>query len=88
MRQPLALMQSPILNERVEANDDSRVQRLLDSYDDNGRVIEELFIATLARAPSSDEREIALAELGRDRTRGAENLQWALINNVEFFFNH
>lgn len=88
LRQPLALMQSPILNERVEANDDSRVQRLLDSYDDNGRVIEELFIATLARAPSSDEREIALAELGRDRTRGAENLQWALINNVEFFFNH
>jgi len=47
-----------------------------------------LFLATLARSPSKDEKQVALAELSNDRTRGAENLQWALINNVEFFFNH
>lgn len=87
LRQPLALMQSPVLNERVKAEKDSRVQRLLDSYDDDGRVVDELFLATLARSPSSEERMVALEELSRDRTRGAENLQWALVNNVEFFFN-
>jgi hypothetical protein len=88
VRQPLALMQSPILSERVKADKDSRVQRLLDSYADNERVVDELFLATLARSPSEDEKQVALAELSDDRTRGAENLQWALINNVEFFFNH
>ena len=88
LRQPLALMESPIVSERVKAELDSRVQRLLDSYDENGKVVHELFLATLARAPSDEEREIALAELAGDRTAGAENLQWALINNVEFFFNH
>ena len=88
LRQPLALMQSPTVSDRVKADNDSRVQRLLDSYDDNDRVVDELFLATLARDPSAAEKEVALAELAEDRTRGAENLQWALINNVEFFFNH
>ena len=88
VRQPLALMQSPILSDRVKADEDSRVQRLLDSYSDDERVVDELFLATLARSPSMDEKQVALAELSNDRTRGAENLQWALINNVEFFFNH
>ncbi len=88
LRQPLALMQSPVLSERVRAGADSRVQRLLDSYDDDHRVVEQIYLATLAREPSPDEERIALAELRTDRTKGAENLQWALINNVEFFFNH
>lgn len=88
LRQPLALMQSPVLSARVQADNDSRVQRLLDSYDDDSRVVEEIYLATLAREPSPDERRVALTELGAGRTKGAENLQWALINNVEFFFNH
>ena len=88
LRQPLALMQSPVLNDRVTAEEDSRVQRLLESYNSDERVVDELFLATLARRPSVEEMQVALDELGRDRTRGAENLQWALINNVEFFFNH
>lgn len=88
LRQPLALMESPIVSERVKAEKDSLVQRLLDSYEDDGTVVDELFLATLAREPSSAEREVALAEFAGNRTSGAENLQWALINNVEFFFNH
>lgn len=88
LRQPLALMQSPVVSERVEAGGDSRIQRLLDSYEDDGKVVDEIFLATLARSPSEGERQVAVAELADDRMRGAENLQWALINNVEFFFNH
>ena len=88
LRQPLALMESPVVSERVKADKDSLVQRLLDSYDDDGTVVSELFLSTLAREPSVEEKQVALAELADDRMRGAENLQWALINNVEFFFNH
>lgn len=86
--QPLLLMQSPVVNDRVLAKKDSRVQRLLDSYPDNGRVVDEMFFGTLSRAPSAAEREVALKALAANRTEGAQNLQWALINLTEFFFNY
>ena len=41
-----------------------------------------------ARPPSGEEKEIALAALNNDRVAGAENLQWALLNSVEFFFHY
>lgn len=87
--QPLLLMQSPVVNDRVLAAKDSRVQRLLDTYkDNNARVIDELFLATLSRMPSKPEKDVALQAMEQDRTRGAQNLQWALINQVEFVFNY
>jgi len=87
--QPLLLMQSPVVTERVRAEKDSRIGRLLASYpNDDARVVEELFLATLSRPPSATEREVALAALAKDRVEGAQNLQWALINQVEFFFNY
>ncbi len=87
--QPLLLMQSPVVNDRILAAKDSRVQRLLDTYkDNNARVVDELFLATLSRMPSKPEKEVALQAMEQDRTRGAQNLQWALINQVEFVFNY
>ena len=84
---PLALMQSPVVTDRVIAKDDSRLKNLLDRYD-NDRVVDEMFLGTLSRPPSSEEKTVALAALNTDRVTGAENLQWALINSVEFFFNY
>ncbi len=87
--QPLLLMQSPVVAERVRAEKDSRVARLLASYPgDDGRVVDELFLATLSRPPSAAEKEVALAALAKNRSEGSQNLQWALINQVEFFFNY
>jgi len=86
--QPLLLMQSSVVNDRVLAAKDSRVQRLLDAYKDNARVVDELFLATLSRMPSKPEKEVSVQALEQDRIRGAQNLQWALINQVEFVFNY
>jgi hypothetical protein len=87
--QPLLLMQSPVVNDRVLAKKDSRVERLLASYkDDNGRVVDELFLATLSRPPSDAERQVGTSALAKDRVAGAQDLQWALVNQVEFFFNY
>jgi hypothetical protein len=73
----------------VLAAKDSRVQRLLDTYKtDNARVVDEMFLATLARPASSGEKQVALDAMASNRVEGAQNLQWALINQVEFFFNH
>lgn len=50
--------------------------------------IGKLYLATLSRNPLDDEMRIAMAELERDRRRGLENLQWALLNSPEFLFNY
>ena len=52
------------------------------------RVVDELFLATLSCDPSAEEKQVALAAIDKNRVEGAQNLQWALINQVEFFFNH
>ena len=51
-------------------------------------MVDELFLATLSRPPSDAEKQVALAALAKDRVAGAQDLQWALINQVEFFFNY
>jgi hypothetical protein len=86
--QPIMLMRSPVVNDRVLAANDSRVQRLLDTYkNDNGKVVQELFVATLAREPLPEEKALAVSVLDRNRVEGAQNVQWALLNLVEFLYN-
>jgi len=85
--QPIMLMRSPVVNDRVLAAKDSRVQRLLDSYKDNGKVVEELFLSTLSRQPMPEEKALAVSFLDRNRVDGAQNVEWALLNLVEFLYN-
>lgn len=87
--QAMLMMQSSVVIDRVLAKNDSRVQQLLDTYkSDDARVIDELFLGALARPATTEEKQIALDTMKRSRTEGAQNLQWALLNHVEFFFNH
>jgi len=50
-------------------------------------VVEELFLATLSREPSPPEKALAVSALDKNRVEGAQNVQWALINLVEFLYN-
>ena len=81
------LIRSSVVNDRVLAANDSRVQRLLDAYKDNGKVVDELFLGTLSREPLPDERLYAVSVLDKNRKEGAQNVQWALLNLVEFLYN-
>jgi hypothetical protein len=85
--QPIVLMRSSVVNDRVLAEKDSRVQRLLDTYNDNGKVVDEMFMSTLSRDPSPAERALAVAALDANRVEGAQNMQWALLNLAEFLYN-
>ena len=81
------LIRSSVVNDRVLAANDSRLQRLLDTYQDNGKVVDELFLGTLARMPLPQERTFAAALLSEKREENAQNVQWALLNMVEFLYN-
>jgi hypothetical protein len=86
--QPLLLMRSPVVTERVLAEKDGRVQNLLNTYKDDGKVVEEMFLSTLSRYPSAGEKELSLEALAKNRVEGAQNLQWALLNLSEFLYNY
>jgi hypothetical protein len=85
--QPILLMRSPVVTDRVLAAKDSRVQRLLGAYMDNGKVVEELFVATLSRAPIPEEKALGIRVMEQNRVEGAQNIQWALLNLAEFLYN-
>jgi len=89
-RQALLLMNSPFVKKKVQASGGTRVEQVLKTYkpEQNDKLIEELYLWTLGRFPSGEEKEAALRALAADRQRGAESVAWALINNPEFLFNH
>ena len=86
--QAMLLMQSRIVTERVAAKGGTRVEQLLKDVPDDRSLVKKLYLTTVSREPSGPELETALTALGTDRKKGAENLQWALINSPEFIFNY
>lgn len=86
--QAMVLMQTKVVSERVLALGNSRVEQLLSAGISDAEIVEQLYMATLARAPLAAEQRVALTAVAKDRRRGAENLQWALINSPEFVFNY
>jgi len=85
--QALLLMSSKIVNDRVLAQDGSRVQQLLDAGKTRDQIIEELYLSSLSRWPTPAERQAILPYMD-DMKTGAQNLQWVLLNSQEFALNH
>jgi len=86
----LTMMNNTFVMNRIHnANAGSTVQQLLRSTTEPFAIIEGLYLATLDRFPSTDEITIAAAVMKRlGNQRGAESLQWALLNKLEFLFSY
>jgi hypothetical protein len=76
------------VNQRVRAEKGSRVEQLVKSDKSNEQIVEELYLATLSRPPLAREKELAVSWLEADRKQGAEDLQWSLLNKLDFIFNY
>jgi hypothetical protein len=85
--QALLMMKSTVVNDRVQASAKGRVAELVDSPRSDDEIIDELYMATSARTPSTAERAVARRALTGDRARGTEDLLWALLNSPEFLVN-
>ena len=59
-------------------------------YPNNADISETLYLATLSRRPSPDERKLAEAHVAGlpDRTEALRDIQHALINSNEFLLRH
>jgi hypothetical protein len=72
----------------VKADPSTRVGKLLASNKSDEEIINELFLASLSRQPTSDEVKVAKELMTTDRKRGTENVEWSLLNSAEFLLNH
>ena len=86
--QAIMLMNSSFVTKRVQAANGSLVEQLVKSAKSNAEIVETLYLATLSRYPLAQEKQLALSWLEQDRKQGAEDLQWSLVNKLDFVFNY
>jgi hypothetical protein len=87
--QALSLLNDPNLVSRVRAsNAASTVAKTLNATKDPAQITDALYLATLSRFPTAAERAAAITYLkSGDLTKKTEDLQFALLNKLEFLFN-
>ena len=65
--QAMMLMNSPFVNRRVRPEGGSRVEQLVKSSKTSAEIVDALYLATLSRYPTADERQLATSWLDKDR---------------------
>jgi hypothetical protein len=86
MPQSLLLMNSPLVENLIQAERDTRLGRLLEAFDDDQEALEELYLIVLSRQPTDEELTICqthIADLD-DRNTAFEDIFWSLLNSTEF----
>ena len=88
--QAVLLMNSPFVKDKVKIAPGSFAAKLIERKPplSNDEIIDELYLRFLIRPPTGDERAMARTLLSENKTQGLEDLQWLLVNKVEFIFNY
>ncbi len=85
--QALGLLNNALVVNKVRATGGGLVTTLVnDATLTNDDIVDQLFLATLSRLPTAQERSQALEMLSASRANGAEDLQLVLINKLDFLF--
>ncbi len=90
MAQALHLMNSPALEAKL-AHAGGQLGRMEKTHADDAALARQLYLTIYNREPSTAERERAVQHLGSrraQRRKAAEDLAWAMLNSMEFIFNH
>lgn len=88
--QAVLLMNSPFVKDKVKASTGSFLSHLLEQKPalTEDEIVEELYLRFLVRPPTADERSMARSLVSENRKQGFEDLQWLLLNKVDFIFNY
>jgi hypothetical protein len=87
--QALQLINGPAVNDRLR-NPANRIGKLIAEKKADQVILNELFLVTLTRLPSSEEESSLLGHVSAapDKRKAWEDVHWALINSKEFLFRH
>lgn len=89
LAQALHLVNDYTLNAKI-ADKTGRLGQLLQENRSDAEILDDLYLAALARQPTPEERQIVkelLAEIP-NREEGWQDIMWTLLNSSEFVFNH
>ena len=92
----LMMYSNLVLKKLRSATEGSRTRALLEerppwTWRDQAtlkQLVEEIYLCTLTRLPTDEEMTTSVAHLQDHRDKGLENLQWALVNKLEFLVNY
>ena len=89
MTQALLMISGGLLNRKV-TDGSGRIAKLVKASTPADQVVTELFLCTLSRSPTAEEKQAALAEIATASSpqEGYEDFLWTLLNTREFQFNH
>ncbi|MCS7168184.1 MAG: DUF1549 and DUF1553 domain-containing protein [Gemmatales bacterium] len=85
----LHLLNGDVVNQKIRQAG-GRIDRLFQQKKSLSEIVEELYLVTLCRPPTSEELQAALKEMKEvaDPRIAAEDLLWSLINSRGFLFNY
>jgi hypothetical protein len=86
--QALHLLNSPEVNARI-SHRHGTARKLADTDRTNDQVIDEIYLGTLSRFPTEEERQLlrpAFENAGHRRT-AVEDILWSVLNTKEFLYN-
>ena len=90
VNQVLHLLNSAEIQAKI-SHEAGSVASMVETYADDTKLVDRLYLTFFARYPNSEERSIGLdyfKSSGRGRRAAAEDLAWSLMNSLEFVFNH
>jgi hypothetical protein len=89
LAQALQLINGPTINEKIR-NPNNRLGKLLAASKPEGEVLNDLYLATVARMPADAEKAALLGHVAKaaDKRKAWEDVLWTLLNAREFLFRH
>ncbi len=87
--QALHLLNSPEINEKL-THKQGAARKLADSNLSADQILEEIYLATLSRMPTAEERALlkeVFPAAGADRRAIVEDIYWSVLNTKEFLYN-
>ena len=88
--QALHLLNSPEVNDKLSSRS-GIARRLASSPKSDGEIVEEIYLSTLSRFPTDQERSVVLSAFSAaesPRHQAIEDILWAVMNTKEFLYNH
>jgi hypothetical protein len=90
LSQALHLMNGDVINRKIAAPDGRLAALLKEKSVDDVALVRRLYLLAFCRPPEPHEVEVATRLIAEapNRTQGAQDLFWGLLNSKEFVFNH